>query len=311
VNRGVLAATLVLAGFVAAFGPALTALPIDVLRLVVGSLLLVFGLQWVRKGLLRAAGFKALHDEEEIFARQAAAARGGGRTQRSGVADWYAFTLAFKAVLLEGLEVAFIVVTFGANQHRVGPAVVGAVAAVLVVVATGFAVRAPLARVPENTMKLAVGCLLTTFGTFWAAEGAGAEWPGRDGAIAGLLAFYAVVMVAAIKLLRTRYRPPGPVIPVVPGAGARMSRLRAFAAFWYDFLVGDDWRSPLLVAVGLGAAASLNRFAPASAWWPLPVAVVLGLDWSMHRAIRRHRDTTRPEHGTAGTTARMLEAGSE
>ena len=177
---GVAAAILALAALVALLGPALTALPIGVLRLVVGGLLLVFGLQWLRKAILRASGLKELHDEEAIFEREASAARASGLEE--GV-DSYAFLISFKAVLLEGLEVAFIVLTFGANQGEIPLAAAAATVAVLVVLAVGIAVRAPLARVPENGMKLAVGILLTTFGVFWGAEGAGVTWPGGEVAI--------------------------------------------------------------------------------------------------------------------------------
>jgi uncharacterized membrane protein len=189
---GVGAATLVLAAIVAALGPALTALPIDVLRVVVGGLLLIFGLQWLRKAILRAAGLKAKHDEGEIFREEAEAARAAG-TRNAGF-DGYAFAISFKGVLLEGLEVAFIVLTFGANQNRIPLAAAAAAAAVLLVIAAGVAARAPLARVPENTMKFAVGVMLSSFGMFWGAEGAGANWPGDD---AALLAIIPGVLIAA------------------------------------------------------------------------------------------------------------------
>jgi uncharacterized membrane protein len=204
---GVGAGLLVLAAIVAALGPALTVVPIGWLRLVVGGLLLVFGLQWLRKAILRAAGLKALHDETAIYARQTAAARAAARESRFAVPDWYAFTLSFKGVLLEGLEVAFIVVTFGANQGSIGLAVLGAAAAVVLVAAAGVAVRGPLARVPENTMKFAVGSLLTRFGVFWGGEGAGAHWPGGDAAILALLAFTVAASLAAVAVLRTARRP--------------------------------------------------------------------------------------------------------
>jgi uncharacterized membrane protein len=200
--QGVAAALVVLAAFVAALGPALTAIPINALRLVVGALLLVFGLQWLRKAILRAGGFKALHDEDRIYAEQSAAAALAAPTRTGLVDDWYAFTVAFKGVLLEGLEVAFIVVTFGANQRNVPLAVVGAAAAIVVVVATGVAVRAPLSRVPENSLKFAVGILLTSFGTFWGAEGAGVSWPGSDAALLGVIVVTAVVSVALVGWLR-------------------------------------------------------------------------------------------------------------
>ncbi len=203
-----------LAAIVAALGPALTVLPIGALRLVVGGLLLVFGLQWLRKAVLRASGLKGLHDEQAIYARETAAARAAARTTRLTVPDWYAFTLSFKGVLLEGLEVAFIVITFGTNQGNIGLAVLGAGAAVVLVTAAGLAIRAPLARVPENTMKFAVGVLLTTFGTFWGAEGAGAHWPGSDAAILALLGFYLATALAAVAILRAGPRqsptPPEP-----------------------------------------------------------------------------------------------------
>ena len=208
---GVGAGLVVLAAIVAVLGPALTVIPIGPLRLVVGGLLLVFGLQWLRKAILRAAGLKALHDEDAIYLRETAEARSAERVGRYAVSDWYAFTLSFKGVLLEGLEVAFIVVTFGANQHHVGLAVLGALAAILVVVGAGVAVRQPLARVPENTMKFAVGSLLTTFGIFWGAEGAGAHWPGADAAILVLLAFTVLVALLGVAILR---RGTGPARPV-------------------------------------------------------------------------------------------------
>ena len=217
---GVGVGLLTLAAIVAALGPALTVIPIGALRLLVGGLLLIFGLQWLRKAILRAAGLKALHDERAIYARESAAARTATRTSRFAVRDWYAFTLSFKGVLLEGLEVAFIVITFGANQGSVGLAVVGAAAAVVLVVGAGLAVRGPLARVPENTMKFAVGVLLTGFGTFWGAEGAGAHWPGSDAAIPALLAFYLATSLAAVAILRTGRRPapaqPEPATIEVP-----------------------------------------------------------------------------------------------
>jgi len=203
---GVGAAGVALAAFVAALGPALTAIPLDSLRLVVGALLLVFGLQWLRKAILRASGFKALHDEDAIYAREIAEASAAARAERGFVDDWYSFTIAFKGVLLEGLEVAFIVVTFGANQHNVPLAIVGAVVAVGAVAAAGVAVHRPLARVPENTLKFVVGVMLTSFGTFWGAEGAGVSWPGDDAALVVVIALTAAAAVALVTTMR-RLRP--------------------------------------------------------------------------------------------------------
>jgi uncharacterized membrane protein len=195
--RGVGTAVLALAAIVAALGPALTSLPINVLRVGVGGLLLVFGLQWLRKAVLRASGLKSLHDEEAAFAAETAAARDAGERPGSGF-DGYSFAIAFKGVLLEGLEVAFIVLTFGANQHRIPLAAAAAGVAVLVVVVAGVAAQAPLARVPENSMKFSVGVMLTSFGTFWGAEGAGASWPGGD---AALLAIIPGVLLSALAMV--------------------------------------------------------------------------------------------------------------
>jgi uncharacterized membrane protein len=199
-TSGAGAALVALAALVAGLGPALTQLPIDVLRVVVGGLLLIFGLQWLRKAILRSAGIKALHDEREAYELETAAARAAGR--RHAGFDSYSFTLSFKGVLLEGLEVAFIVLTFGANQHRVGLAAAAAGCAVLAVALAGVALRAPLASVPENTLKFAVGVMLTSFGTFWGAEGAGARWPGGDAALLAIIPAVLLVSIAMARGLR-------------------------------------------------------------------------------------------------------------
>ena len=202
---GVGSATVALAAIVAALGPALTLIPIDTLRLVVGALLLVFGLQWLRKAILRASGYVSLHDEEAAFEREAAEARAAGEERRAGL-DWYAFTIAFKGVLLEGLEVAFIVLTFGSAQGSIPLAALGAGVAIVLIAVAGIVAHAPLARVPENTLKFAVGTMLTTFGVFWAAEGAGAHWPGGDASLPAVLVFVALVSFGFVAALR-RQRP--------------------------------------------------------------------------------------------------------
>jgi uncharacterized membrane protein len=197
------AATLALAAIVAALGPALTVIPIEVLRLVVGALLLVFGLQWLRKAILRASGWRAVRDENAVFARERAEAANAPHVERAGL-DWYAFTISFKGVLLEGLEVAFIVLTFGSTQGSIPLAALGAGAAVALVVATGIVVREPLSRVPENTLAFAVGVMLTTFGIFWGAEGAGVDWPGGDASLPGVLAFVLLISLGFVTALRRR-----------------------------------------------------------------------------------------------------------
>jgi uncharacterized membrane protein len=202
--QGMGAALVVLAVITAAVGPAVSHLPLTGLRLVVGALLAIFGLQWLRKAVLRAAGYKALHDEAGAYRREVAAAEAAARESRRGVSDWYSFTLAFKGVLLEGLEVVFIVITFGSNQKNIGAAVIGAAAAIIVVTIVGIAVRAPLTKVPENWMKFAVGVMLTSFGTFWGAEGAGVVWPGSDAALLALVPVVALAAAGCVYWLRSR-----------------------------------------------------------------------------------------------------------
>ena len=198
------AALAVLAVLVAALGPALEAVPIEGLRLVVGSLLLVFGLQWLRKAILRASGFKAVHDEEGIYAEEVAHALEAGAPEPG--LDGYAFTISFKSVLLEGLEVAFIVLTLGASHGSTLLAAAGAAGAVIAVVAVAAAVRRPLSRVPENQLAFAVGVMLTAFGMFWAAEGAGVEWPGGDAALPVLIVGVAAWALTFVALLERRRR---------------------------------------------------------------------------------------------------------
>jgi uncharacterized membrane protein len=203
---GTAAALGVLALLTGALGPALERIPLDSLRLVVGTLVLLFGLQWLRKAILRAADRLPKHDEEAAFAEELERARATG--QARGRLDGYSFTLAFKSVLLEGLEVVFIVLTLGANQGSIPLAALGAAAAVVVVGVAAVFVRHPLSRVPENALKFAVGVMLTAFGTFWAAEGAGVHWPGEDAALVVLVALTTLWSLAFVRMLR-----PGQPVP--------------------------------------------------------------------------------------------------
>ncbi len=274
---GVLAASVALAAVVAVLGPALTAIPIDALRVVVGGLLLVFGLQWLRKAILRAGGYRPLHDEQAIYQREVDAARTVSGAGTADV-DWYAFTIAFKGVLLEGLEVAFIVVTFGSNGGSVALAAAGAIAAVLVVIAVGLWARAPLARVPENTMKFSVGLMLVTYGSFWAAEGAGGDWPGGD--------VFLIVLLTALH--RVRVAPGAGVVcacRTCDWCGPVISVVAGFARFLYRFVVGDDpvVAAGVLVAI---AATALLEHAGVAGYWILPPAVVGLLATSIWREIR-------------------------
>jgi uncharacterized membrane protein len=193
------AALIVLALLVAALGPALSHIPINALRLVVGALLLAFGLQWLRKAILRSSGFKPLHDEDEAFRTEQEQAAAAGTEMRAGL-DWYSFTVAFKGVLLEGLEVVF----FGSAQDALGPAAAGAAAAFVVVLVAGVLAQGPLSRVPENTIKFAVGLLLTSFGCFWGAEGAGVDWPGDELSLIGVIGFFVLVSFGLVRVFGRR-----------------------------------------------------------------------------------------------------------
>jgi uncharacterized membrane protein len=193
----------VLAALVAALGPALQVIPIGSLRLVVGALLLAFGLQWLRKAILRTSGYKALHDEDEAFRHEREQAAGAAHEEKAGL-DWYAFTVSFKGVLLEGLEVVFIVIAFGSAQGQLGLAALGAALAVLLVLGAGVVARGPLSRVPENSIKFGVGLLLTSFGCFWAAEGAGIDWPGDEVSLLGVIAFFAAASFVLVRALQRR-----------------------------------------------------------------------------------------------------------
>ncbi len=267
---GVAVAFLALGVIVALLGPALTALPINVLRVVVGSLLLVFGLQWLRKAILRAGGYKALHDEDAIFRQEVAEARAAGALERERL-DWYSFTLAFKGVFLEGLEVAFIVLAFGSAHHR-GIALASLAAGAGPARRGGGGPAGPRSsqprsgerdevhgrRAPDHLRHVLVG------------GGRGRVLAGRrDGA----------------------GRHPRGDARQLPGAGRGLETdgpvraLRRFARFWYDFIVGDDWRIAIGVIVALGATAALAHRGY-DVWWLMPIAVIGLLAYSIARIAR-------------------------
>jgi uncharacterized membrane protein len=201
---GVGAAILLLTAITAIAGYALlTLVPETLLQLIVGTLLLIFGLGWLRKAILRASGLKALHDEEETFRAEREAARAAGDERRLGL-DWFAFVVSFKGVFLEGMEIVFIVITFGSSADSIGLAALGAALGGVIVLAAGLALHRPLSRVPENTIKFTVGLLLTSFGCFWAAEGAGVDWPGDELSLLGVIAFFAAFSFVLVHVLRRR-----------------------------------------------------------------------------------------------------------
>jgi Ca2+/H+ antiporter, TMEM165/GDT1 family len=199
---GAIAAAVLLLAITVAFGVTLTQLvPIAILRIVVGILILLFGIKWLRKAIMRFTGLKATHDEQQIFREETELARAQARVA-AGQMDWFGFVASFKAVALEGLEVAFIVIALGATAHALGSAAAGAALAGVIVVGAGLAVAQPLAQVPENHLKFVVGLMLTSFGTFWTAEGLGAEWWHADLSLLWILAGYLVISLALIFGLR-------------------------------------------------------------------------------------------------------------
>lgn len=207
--EGVGAALVTLGALVAGFGPALVHVPLTWLRLIVGAVLLIFGMQWLRKAILRSCGLKAKHDEDEICRVQVAELRATGAAEGR---DRVAFVVAFKGVFLEGLEVVIIVLTLGTSAHRLGLAVVVAAIAVVIVSVAGLVVARQLSRVPENAMKTSVGVLLVTYGTFWTGEGLKITWAGNDVMLVVFVVLYAVVTWLLIQLMRRAHPNVNPVV---------------------------------------------------------------------------------------------------
>lgn len=202
---GTAAGLAVLGALVVLLGPLLDHIPLHLLQLVIGVLLLLFGMGWLRKAILRATGFIPLHDEAAIFASETAHLTAEAQ-RRTASMTWIAGATAFKAVLLEGLEVVFIVIAVGAGRGLLWSAALGAFAACLVVLAIGVVLRAPLARVPENALKFGVGVMLSAFGVFWTGEGVGIEWPGQDLALLAFIVLFLGVGLTTASALRNRAR---------------------------------------------------------------------------------------------------------
>jgi uncharacterized membrane protein len=194
------AALALLAAIILAFGPMLDQVPLRLLQFVIGVLLLLFGLRWLRKAILRRAGYIALHDEDAAFSKEAAQLQAAARQRRPHL-DWLAALTAFKAVTLEGLEVVFIVIAVGAGRGLLLPASIGALGACAVVLLIGVLVHKPLSRVPENTLKFAVGIILSAFGVFWTGEGLGVSWAGGDLALVGFGFAFLVAGFGATRLI--------------------------------------------------------------------------------------------------------------
>ena len=198
---GTAAGLAALAAIVVALGPLLDQVPLHFLQLVIGVLLLLFGMGWLRKAVLRAARIIPFHDENAVFAAETVDATDAATLRRSGF-DWLGGVMAFKAILLEGLEVVFIVIAVGAGRDLLLPASLGALGACIVVLVVGAIVRRPLARVPENSLKFAVGAILCAFGVFWTGEGLGIAWPGADLMILFFGAAFLLVGLGAAAVVR-------------------------------------------------------------------------------------------------------------
>jgi Ca2+/H+ antiporter, TMEM165/GDT1 family len=198
---GACAGLALLAVIVAAFGPLLRYVPLHVLQFAIGVLLLLFGMRWLRKAILRAAGIIALHDEASTFSRETAELQEQARRQAR--LDWLAGSASFKAVLVEGLEVVFIVIAVSAGGALLVPVSIAALAACLLIAAIGLLVHRPLARVPENTLKFVVGVMLSAFGVFWIGEGLGVAWPGADLAIIAFVVLFLTTAIGAVALLKS------------------------------------------------------------------------------------------------------------
>lgn len=197
--KGAALALALLAALVLVFGPLIALIPLQLMQFVIGLLLILFGMRWLRKAILRSAGFIALHDEEVAFAKEVDALKRQAADRR---ADYLAGLAAFKAVLLEGVEVVFIVVAVGTAHGMTELAGIGALAAVIAVLAVGALVHKPLTKVPENILKFAVGLMLTSFGIFWTGEGLGVDWPGADAALLGIFVVFLVFSMIAVRVMR-------------------------------------------------------------------------------------------------------------
>ncbi|HEY2559249.1 MAG TPA: hypothetical protein VGI48_06025 [Caldimonas sp.] len=251
---GAIAGVVVLAALVLALGPSLAAVPLPVLQVVVGTLLSMFGLRWLQKAVLRAAGIVPLHDEDVAYASTRAALRGEGAEVPGGF-DAVAFLASFKAVVLEGIEVVFIVIALGARGTLLLPATVGATLALLAVLVLGLALRRPLSRVPENTLKFGVGVMLSAFGTFWVGEGIGLAWPGGDAAILVLMAAILAISLVLVSLCRrsARMATRASAVATVHAPAPPPGMWRRFASELLGLFVGDGRLAIGILAWSVGA----------------------------------------------------------
>lgn len=281
------AALALLVGLVVLLGPALTLVPLPVVQLVVGTLLLMFGLRWLRKAVLRAAGILPLHDEAKAFTEETEALRRLGAAGPAAV-DKVAFATSFKIVMLEGIEVVFIVIAIGAGGPLLVPASIGAMLALAVVVILGLFVHRPLATVPENTLKFGVGVLLSAFGAFWVGEGIGLEWPGGDWAVLALVATFLAAGIALVPICKwlRHVKPAQAKAQSLPGP--EPSALTTIASELWGLFVDDGWLALGIIAwVGVAWASQTRAMLLAPVECMLFALGLAGILWLS--AARRAR----------------------
>ncbi len=299
--EGVFVALFVLAALVVAFGPALVQfVPLNLLRSIIGGVLLIFGLQWMRKAVLRASGLKEKRDEDLVYAKTVAQLSTGSKSRNR---DMSGFTVAFKGVFIEGLEVIIIVITLGSSAHDLGLAIVAALIAVVLVAAVGVIVSRQLSGVPENAMKLMVGLMLVSFGTFWGGEGLGLRWPGSDLMIPALVAVYGIVTFLLIKRLtrlavarnaieseslRQHFKAKEEVIVRTVKKAIPLKLARGFLMFWWEFFIGDtpEVFGGTLVIFAVVEISRHSGFPNVSIVVIAPVLVILLLNATIARAYR-------------------------
>ncbi|MDA8081786.1 MAG: hypothetical protein M0Z96_09295 [Actinomycetota bacterium] len=303
--EGVFVALLVLAALVLAFGPALVQfVPLNLLRSIVGGVLLIFGLQWMRKAVLRASGLKDKRDEDLVYAKTIAQLSAGSKFKNR---DMSGFTVAFKGVFIEGLEVIIIVLTLGSSAHDLGLAILAALIAFALVAAVGVIVSRQLSGVPENAMKLMVGLMLVSFGTFWGGEGLGLRWPGSDLMIPALVALYGFVTFLLIRRLtrlavarnaiesgrdlaslKQHFHDKEEVLVRTVKKAMPLRLARGFLMFWWEFFIGDtpEVFGGTLVIFGVIEFWRHWRFPNVSIVVIAPVLVILLLNATIVRACR-------------------------
>ena len=281
------AALAVLSALVAVLGPSLARIPVAPVQLVVGTLLLMFGLRWLRKAVLRAAGVLALHDEAKAFAQESEMLRSAGSAV--GAIDKVAFGSSFKIVMLEGIEVVFIVIAIGAGGPLLLPASIGAGLALLVVAGLGLVVHRPLAKVPENSLKFGVGVLLSAFGSFWVGEGVNLEWPAGDWALLGLIVLYLAVALVLVSICRQMYRRreyPRPMATVSGDGAPSFGAIGVILAELWSLFVDDIWLAAGVLILVVGAWATKSSMTVL--WVPMVFTIGLNVVLALS-AVRRAR----------------------